>query len=123
MLTSPPPAPSYLSDAARAWYTEIASTYALESHHFKLLALAATAWDRAEQARAAIAEHGLVYMDGAGIPRPRPEIAVERDSRIGFARLTRELQLEDGEPGERRPPPLRGNSKGLRYFAGGKNAG
>lgn len=72
-------------------------SYALEEHHERLLTLACEAWDRAEQAREALLEHGLTYVDRFDCPRPRPEVAIERDSRIGFARLVRELDL-DGDP-------------------------
>lgn len=71
--------------------------YELEEHHVRLLSLAGEAWDRGQGAREALAKHGVVYRDRFGCPRPRPEIAIERDSRLGFARLLRELDLE-GEP-------------------------
>jgi hypothetical protein len=70
----------------------------LDEHRVRLLTLAAEAWDRAQEAREAIVVHGPVYEDRFGQPRARPEVAIERDSRIAFARLLRELDL-DGEPG------------------------
>jgi hypothetical protein len=79
----------------------------LEPHHRRLLSLAAGAWDRAEEARAALAEHGTTYTDRFGQPRARPEVAIERDSRVGFARLLRELDL-DGEAGPDPRLPRRG---------------
>jgi phage terminase small subunit len=75
----------------------VVQTYELEPHHLKLLLAACEAWDRREEARKALRKHGLTYIDRFGQPRARPEVAIERDSRIAFARLLRELDLE-GEP-------------------------
>src|ERR1700674_2113389 len=90
--------PKHLKPPTRKWFADVAEKYDLESHHFRLLQLAAEAWDRGQTAREALADHGLTYSDRYGNPRPRPEIAVERDSRIGFARLVRELGIDDAEP-------------------------
>ena len=88
--------------------------YALEEHHERLLTLAAEAYDRAEQARDALGEHGLTWEDKTGVRTPGPEVAIERDSRVAFARLTRELDLDGGstpmfvrrgEPASATPPP------------------
>jgi phage terminase small subunit len=88
--------------------------YELKQHHVRLLTLAGEAWDRGVQAREAIEEHGLTVEDRFGFPRPRPEIAVERDSRIGFSRLVRELDLDLERPTQgKRPPALHSNRRGL----------
>jgi hypothetical protein len=49
------------------------------------------ALDRTEQARLALLEHGLVYTEGKGLVRSRPEFAIERDSRFAYLRAMREL--------------------------------
>jgi hypothetical protein len=101
-------APTHLRPATRAWFAAVVDDFELELHHLRLLTLAAEAWDRCEQAREAIAEHGPVFTDRFGAPRPRPEIAIERDSRIAFARLVRELALDvEPPPDASRPPALR----------------
>lgn len=84
--------------------------YELAGHHIKLLTLAAQAWDRAEQARQILDTEGLTYLDRYDNPKTRPEIAVERDSRIAFARLLRELSLDVEEPGGSRMPGIRGHN-------------
>ena len=45
--------------------------------------------------------------------RPHPAIAIERDSKIGFARLVRELDLDTEPPTSMRsaPVPLRSNRR------------
>jgi phage terminase small subunit len=103
-----PKPPRHLSPATRKWYASVLENYELEPHHLKLLQLAAEAWDRCEQARLALAEHGTTFLDRFGAPRTRPEIAVERDSRLAFARLIRELDLDTETPvAASRPPSLR----------------
>ncbi len=92
-----PRAPRHLRPLTRKWWASVVAEYELEEHHVRLLTAAAESWDRAQQAREALAKHGLVYKDRFGAPRARPEVAVERDSRIVFARLVRELAL-DVEP-------------------------
>jgi phage terminase small subunit len=106
--TTTPRPPRHLSPATRKWYASILEDFELEPHHLKLLQLAAEAWDRCEQARLALAEHGTTFLDRFGAPRSRPEIAVERDSRLAFARLIRELDLDTETPAAAsRPPQLR----------------
>ena len=107
-----PKPPKHLRPSTRKWWVEVLKEYSLEPHHLKLLARAAEAWDRGEQAREAIALHGLTYTDRFGAPRARPEVAMERDCRTGFARLIRELDLDCGTPGEApRPPALHSNRR------------
>jgi phage terminase small subunit len=78
----------------------------------RLLVLACQAWDRAEQAREILAREGLTFMDRFDCPHARPEVAVERDSRLAFARLVRELDLDISAPAEpSRPPGIRSNRR------------
>ena len=80
-------------------------TYKLEEHHIRLLILAGDAWDRCEDAREDIAKNGTTYVNRSGEPRPHPSIMIERDARIAFARLIRELGLDINEA-DSRPPEL-----------------
>ncbi len=109
---SKPIAPRHFRALTRRWYEEVTDTYALEPHHLHLLALACQALDRAEDAREAIATHGTTFEDRFGSPRARPEVAIERDARVAFARLVRELDLDaDLPPPGSRPPALRSNRR------------
>ena len=101
-----PKPPAHLEAATRKWFRAVTEEYMLDHHHVRLLILAAESWDRCQQARKILAKEGLTFTDRLGCPRARPEVAVERDSRIAFARLVRELGL-DTAPDESRPPRLK----------------
>lgn len=99
-----PQPPAHLSPEVAVWFCSVVSQFVLEDHHLRLLRAACEAWDRCQQARVILAEQGLTYLDRFGAPRSRPEIAVERDSRLAFARLVRELNLDVDPPPESRLP-------------------
>lgn len=103
-------APKHLRAATRRWWQSVVDDFDLEAHHVKLLTLSAEAWDRCLQAREAIAEHGITYADRFGSPRARPEIAIERDSRIAFVRTLRELGLDVNPPADSRPVAIQPNA-------------
>ncbi len=92
--TGQPTAPRHLKAATKKWWKAAVATFELEAHHLRLLQLACEAWDRAQEARAVIDEKGLSYDDRFGAPRLRPEVNVERDARISFARLVRDIGLD-----------------------------
>ncbi len=103
--------PAHLRQTTAAWFAEVVNDYSLEPHHVRLLTLAAESWDRGQQAREALAEHGLTYLDRFNQPHARPEVAIERDSRIAFSKLLRELALDLESPADEvRPPRLVGNA-------------
>lgn len=102
-----PKPPKHLSVPMRRWWAAVLRDFDLEESDLKLLTLAAEAHDRCTAAREVIETSGAFYSNRYGEPRAHPAVAVERDSRIAFARLLRELGL-DGEPIEPdvRPPRL-----------------
>ncbi len=103
-------APKHLKSATRGWYRSVLDEYDLEEHHRRILVCACEAWDRGEAARLALAKRGMVYDDRFGAPHARPEVGIERDARLAFVRCLRELGLDVSEPGESRPPVVRGNN-------------
>ena len=104
-------APKHLRTATRQWWNQVIADYELEPHHVRLLTLAAEAWDRGQQAREVMAKLGLTFEDRFGQPHARPEIGIERDSRLAFARLLRELSLDVDElEVSSRPPQIHGKS-------------
>ena len=102
--------PAHLKPATKTWWRSVVADYELEEHHLRLLTAAAEAWDRLTQAREALRRHGMVYADRFGSPKARPEVAIERDSRIAFARLLRELALNVEAPNSSQPPRIRGRA-------------
>lgn len=106
-------APAHLQRATRAWFLTVLRDYQLEPHHVRLLTLAAEAWDRHEQARAEIACDGLTIPTAHG-RKTHPAVAIERDARLAFARLVRELDLSEEAPPSQRfsPPGLPSNRRG-----------
>ena len=103
-------APRHLNPATRKWWESVVAEYELEPHHVRLLTLAGEAWDRCVEAREALAANGLTFTDRHGSPRARPEVGIERDARIAFARLLRELGLDVLPPSESRPPTIAANA-------------
>ena len=100
--------PAHLAESTRTWFAQVISEYELEPHHIRLLTLAAESWDRCAQAREILDREGITYIDRFEAPRMRPEVSVERDCRLAFARLVRELDLDtEATPEAVRPPQLR----------------
>jgi hypothetical protein len=103
-----PRPPGHLRPATARWWASVTADYELEAHHIRLLTLAGESFDRCSAAREAIARDGLTFVDKHGQPRARPEVGIERDSRMAFARLIRELALDVSEPDASRPPRIVG---------------
>src|SRR5918994_2004384 len=97
-MKSVPKAPKHLSEPSRNWWRSCVREYSLEPHHLKLLQSAAECWDRQQQARAILDREGITFVDDRGNARVHPAVAVERDARVGFARLIRELDLDVDAP-------------------------
>lgn len=107
-LTAPP----HLTDGTASWWLAVQADYSLEPHHVRLLTLACEAYDRTQQAREIIDLDGPVVVTDGGI-KAHPAVAIERDARLAFARLLRELDLDTEPASDRgRPPALRSNRRG-----------
>ena len=101
-----------LETATKKWVESVLRSWELEPHHIKLLLLAAQHWDRAQAARRLIEKDGATYLDRFGQPKVRPEVLIEKDSSICFARLLRELALDVEQPKETlRPANFVGRGK------------
>jgi phage terminase small subunit len=98
--------PSYLQPATKEWFRTVIADFEMEAHHVRLLTAACECWDRMQLARQAIKTHGLTMKDPkTGAERARPEINIERDCKIVFMKLLRELNLSERPP-DSRPPGL-----------------
>jgi hypothetical protein len=98
--------PNHLKPETLAWCQKILADYQLESHHVKILIQAGETWDRIGQARERIEAEGPYFADRWGQPKKHPALDDERNNRVVFARLIRELNLSDEAP-ESRPPGLK----------------
>jgi phage terminase small subunit len=105
--------PNHLSKATAEWWSSVMADYALEPHHIRLLTLACEAFDSAQDAREILQREGKIYIDRFDQPKPRPEVAIQRDSAIGFARMLRELDLDISGPTDRARPPALASNRAL----------
>jgi P27 family predicted phage terminase small subunit len=96
-MTASPSPPDHLSESAAEWWSAVLDSHFLEPHHLKLLQAACEAWDRAQSAREAVAEHGVVTKGRYGQLVGNPAAIIEKESRSLFARLLSQLDL-DSEP-------------------------
>jgi|SRR6516164_5464441 P27 family predicted phage terminase small subunit len=111
-LPPPPEPPEHLSPAMQRWWAAVVNEYVLEHHHLLLLEAACSAWDEMVLARETLRKQGLVVSTGAGGSKKNPIADIVRDSRIAFARLVRELDLDVEMPKVDRhnwPPRLKSN--------------
>lgn len=106
-------APLHLRPATRRWWASVVKTWDLEAHHCRLLTLACEAFDRSEEAREQVAREGLTVLDRFEQVKPHPCAAIERDAKVTFARLLRELDLDVDAPAEANRPPV------LQRYRGG----
>ena len=93
-------APKHLTKDTRKWVNYVIRNFDLRPHHELLLVLAGEALDRSIEARDAINRDGLMLIDRFDQSKLNPLVNVERDSRLAFCRILRELQLEDIEAPE-----------------------
>lgn len=101
-----PRAPSHLRPATRSWWRDVVKSYELEDHHRRLLTLLCESWDRIQEAREQIEVDGAYIANRFGDMKAHPALAMERQERVVFARLLRELDL-DTEPPPEPPRPNR----------------
>lgn len=95
--------PKGLSKTMKAWWESLNDQYILEDHQLHLLRAACFAWDRMMEAKASLDKYGLFYNDKYGAPHARPETVVEKQSRLDFARIVKQLGFDepDNPPGRR----------------------
>jgi P27 family predicted phage terminase small subunit len=104
--------PAHLTPETADWWRAVLAEFALEPHHLRLLRLACEAWDRTQQAREILDRDGLTTETESGGLKAHPCIGIERDARLAFARLLRELDLDAETASDRaRPPALRSNRR------------
>ena len=80
--------------ATKRWYSRTCNEYALDEHHRRTLLMAATMWDRACEAREAIARDGACVPDRFGQLKPHPSVGIEKEATLTFLKCLRELALD-----------------------------
>ena len=100
-------APRHLRAATRQWWSQVVRDFALETHHELLLTCACECLDRIAEAQEAVAAEGLFPQNGRS-RKLHPALQLERDQKILFARLLRELNLDASVPDAPRPPVIQG---------------
>ncbi|HEV2005531.1 MAG TPA: P27 family phage terminase small subunit [Candidatus Limnocylindrales bacterium] len=100
-------APGHLRPATAEWWDLLVDEFRFAEQDYPILEGACSAWDRAVEAREAIARDGLVTLDRFGSPKVHPAASAERESLLVFARLLRELGLDLAPPDSRPPSRVR----------------
>ena len=100
-----PRAPGHLVKEGRKFWRQVLKEIDLEEAHvLKLLESACQCLDRVQEARLEIEAKGSFYRDRFGQPKEHPAHKTERDNKVLFARLVRELGLDfEPQPGSRPP--------------------
>jgi len=87
--------PKTLQTKGRAFWRRVLKDFLLEeSHELQLLQEAAGCLDRIAEAQAEIEAKKPYFNDRFGQPRPHPALNVEKDQRVLFVRIVRELGLQ-----------------------------
>ena len=94
--------PKHLTKASKLWWSEVYSQYNFETHHLKLLTLAAEALDQAERARITLAKEGETCLDRYGVPKKHPAISNERAAIYRYMALLKLLGINEDQE-EKRP--------------------
>ncbi|MEW6659171.1 MAG: P27 family phage terminase small subunit [Thermodesulfobacteriota bacterium] len=98
------PAPKHLSKAAKELWADLVEDYDFESHQFELLRLLCESLDRLEACRKQLKKDGCFLKNRFGETKPHPALREEREHKVLFARLARELNLDLEIPDSPRKP-------------------
>ena len=97
--------PKELEASGRKFWRQVTGDFDLtEFHHKELLFQASCCLDRIETAREAVEKDGKAFIsDRFGQLREHPALKVEKENRILFSRLLRELGLDTVSVPDRQP--------------------
>ena len=98
-------APSHLENEGKKFWRQVLKDFDLsDAHHLKILENICQCLGRIEEARTKIETEGSYFRDRFGQPKEHPAHKTERDNKVLFARLLRELCLDLNIPEENKPP-------------------
>lgn len=99
-----PKIPEFLAETGKKWAKKVLKDFKFDPHEIDAVFLAAGCLDRIADAQEAIKKHGSVIENRHHELKANPAIGTERDNKVLFARLCRELRLfEGGTPDPRIP--------------------
>ena len=104
---SAPKAPKSLQPKGdgRSFWRQILADYELnEPQDRTRLECACQCLDRIKSARQVVETEGEYYIDRFGQPKAHPAIGVERDQKVLFCRIIREMRLDIEQPDDTRLP-------------------
>jgi P27 family predicted phage terminase small subunit len=99
-MNTPNKPPAALSKPAKKLWLRLSGELDLDGGGWLMLDLLCEAWDRREQARAAIVAEGAVSQDRFGQKKPSPWVAIERDSTLAIQRSYHALGLDLAQEGD-----------------------
>lgn len=98
--------PTYLLKEGRQFWSKTLKEFDLvEAHDLERLEHACHCLDRLAEARAEVDKEGPYFVDRFGQPKEHPSLKVERDNKVLFIRIIRELRLDLDQPEEHPRPP------------------
>ena len=97
-------APSHLQKSGKQLWLDISSEYLFEAHQLEILRLLCECLDRLETCRKQLKADGLFIVNRFGELRPHVALKEEREHRVLFTRLARELALDLDIPDSPRKP-------------------
>ena len=99
--------PKFEFPESRNFYKHISGSWELEQHHLVLLENACHCLDRILSDRKILNEEKRFFVDRYEQPREHPAAISERQNKILFSRILRELNLDAEITETPRPPSLR----------------
>ena len=95
-----PRPPSHLRPSTKKWWASVVSQWELDPHHVHILTMACEAKDRAEAAREQVEREGML-INGLHGRRSHPLLSIERDCRLTFAKLLKQLNLDESDDNDK----------------------
>jgi hypothetical protein len=96
--------PEFLGETGRKWAERVVKSFKFSDHEIEAVWQAAGCLDRITEAQKGIAENGAVVENRHHELKANPSVALERDNKILFCRLCRELNLFEGKAPDTRIP-------------------
>ena len=87
-------APAHLSAASAAWFREVSANFQMGGDHLRVLQLACESWDLQQEARAILAEQGIVMTAATGAKKTHPAIPILNSAADRFLKCVTALGLD-----------------------------